>query len=611
MESLLKTILRTGVATACGCLFFVPGWAQTTPSASATVVVTGARLAQPVGDSPLDIRVVDRAQIERAGVSSLAELLQRLAGVEITATGGPGQISGLFLRGSNTSHVVLLIDGVRVNSATSGTNAFEHLSLDQIDRVELLLGPASGLYGADAIGGVVQVFTRRDDALSARIGIGSEGTRNASASIGGRSGSARGALTLGWRESDATSATNASNVFSYNADRDPYRNTSLAAVLEHDWAAGHTLALRGTLADARTSFDAGPGSDDFNRQRLSTLTLESRNRVRAGWTSTLRLSRGTDDVETEGSFPGGFRTDQDQFSWQNDVDLAGGRVAAGLEWRREAVDSDTTFTVTERRISSAFGGWTGAIAPGQQLQLALRHDRNSQFGGRSTGNIGYGLQFAPGWRVTAAAGTAFKAPSFNDLYYPLQFGYGGNPDLKPERARSIEAGLRYAAGAWQASATVFQNRISDLIVINDSFTTVENIASARIRGLTLQARWTGGPWAARAEATLQSPRNADTGTQLVRRAERFGSAGLDWSAGAWRLGSELVAVGQRYDDGANSDAARLGGYTLVNLQAAWTVAPRWTLAARLDNAADKAYTQVRGYNTPGRQFFVSLAWEGG
>lgn len=607
----MKPILCLGVATVCGCLFLpaLPVAAQTLV-ASSTIVVTGARLPQPVSDSPLDLRVIDRAQIDRAGAASLAELLQRLGGVELTATGGAGQPSGLFLRGSNTSHVLLLVDGVRVNSATSGTNAVEHLTLDQIDRVEVLLGPASGLYGADAIGGVVQVFTRRADGLSVRVAAGSERTRQASASLGLAKGATRGSLTVGWRASEAGSATNANNAFSYNADTDPYRNASVAGVLEHDWAAGHTLALRGTRSQARTHFDAGPGSDDLNRQRLGTVALESRNRVAPGWQSLLRVARGTDDIATEGSFPGGFRTDQDQLTWQNDIEVAGGRSAAGIEWRQESVDSDTAFTQTSRRITSVFGGWTGAVAPSHTLQLALRHDRNSQFGGRSTGNLGYGWALAPGWRVTAAAGTAFKAPSFNDLYYPLQFGYSGNPDLKPERSRSVEAGLHYGAGGLTLGATAFHNRIADLIVINDSFTSVDNVARARIRGLTLQGRWTTGPWTARAEATLQSPRNADTGTTLVRRAERFGSAGLDWAAGDWRLGAEWVAAGTRYDDGANSAAARLGGYGLVNLSAAWTPAPGWTVQARLDNAMDKAYTQVRGYDTPGRRVWVSLAWQG-
>lgn len=603
----MKSTLQA-LAAASGFLLHGLAGAQA-PSTASTIVVTGARIAQAVADSPLDVRVITREQIDRAGSIGLPELLQQLGGVEISATGGAGQPAALFLRGSNSSHVVLLIDGVRVNSATTGTSAFEHLPLAQIERIELLLGPASGLYGADAIGGVVQVFTRRDEGASVRLGAGSERTRSASASLGGRQGDTTASLTLGWRESTPASATNADNAFSFNADADPYRNAHLAALLEHGWARGHTLALRATHADARTHFDAGAGSDDVNRQRLQTLALESRDTLAAGWSSLLRLARGSDALAVSGAFPGRFRTDQDQFTWQHQVAAAGGQFVGGVDWRRENVDSDTAYVEDTRRVGAVFVGWSGAPAAGHGVQVALRHDRDSQFGGHGSGNLGWHWGFAPGWRVSAAAGSAFKAPSFNDLYYPLQWGYGGNPDLEPERSRSLEAGLRHQAGAFTHALTLFQNRIDDLIVINDSFTTVENIASARIRGLTLRAGWTAGAWALRAEATAQDPENAGTGTQLVRRAKRFGSAGLDWRAGALTLGAEWVGVGARYDDTANSAAARLAGYGLVNLSARWRVQPGWTLGARVDNAGDKAYTQVRGYTPPGRRVFLSLAYE--
>ncbi|MCP5283445.1 MAG: TonB-dependent receptor [Burkholderiaceae bacterium] len=595
-------------AAACGSLFSAfPLHAQTPPPTSAVVVVTAARVPQAEDQSPLDLRVIPRSRIEAAGADSLAALLQREAGLELAANGGPGQPVGLFLRGSNANHVVLLIDGVRVNSATTGTNAFEHLAPDQIERIEVLLGPASGLYGADAIGGVVQVFTRQADGLSLDLAAGSEATRRAAMRWGRADGATRMSLGASWQATDAGSATNADNAFSYNPDRDPYRNASGFAVLEHDRAPGHTVAARLTLADTRSHFDAGPGVDDFNRQRLGTLALESRDRLGAGWTSTLRLARGQDDLRTEGSFPGGFRTDQDQASWQHALALAGGDAVAGVEWRREQVDSDTAFTQTSRRVSSLFAGWSGHVAAGHRLQLALRHDDDSQFGGHGTGNLGWNWALAPGWRLSAAAGTAFKAPSFNDLYYPLQWGYQGNPDLAPERSRSAEIGLHHQAGAWRVDATAFDNRIRDLIAINDSFTSVANVGRARIRGLTLRTHWAAGPWAARAEATWQTPENVDTGADLVRRAHRFGSAGLDWRSGAWQAGAELVAVGARYNDAANTDA--LGGHGLVNLHARWAVTPHWALSARVDNLADRAYTQVRGYDTPGRRGVIALHWQ--
>ncbi len=588
-------------AAACGLLFVVsvPAMAQVPPAAQ--VIVTAARLAQPPDEVLADVRVIDRDLIERAGSTGLAQLLQRHGGVEISASGGAGQVSGVFLRGSNANHVVLLIDGVRVNSATAGTNAFEHLPLAMIERIEVLHGPASGLYGADAIGGVIQIFTRRDDGLQGRVELGSEDTRALSAAFGRQFGATRLSLQAGWRASRSDSATNADNPWSFNADRDPYRNANAGLQLEHEWAAGQTVALRGQTSEGRTHFDIGAGSDDVNRQRLSTWALESRNRLSPTWSSLLRVARGVDDMRSDGASTSRFRSDQDQLTWQNDVEAWGGRIAAGAEWRREQVDADTAYTVDARTVSSLFGAYS-ARQGAQQMQLALRHDRNSQFGARSTGNLGWGWQMAPGWRVSAGAGTAFKAPSFNDLYYPLQFGYSGNPDLRPERARSLEAALRYEDRRLQGSLTVFDNRIRDLIAINSSFTTVDNVARARIQGATLALGWRAAQWRARAEWTHQQAEDADSGARLARRAEDFGSLGLDWVQGPWRAGLGLVASGARVD----SSGAALGGYGLLNLSAAWALAPRWTLSARVDNLGDKGYTLVQGYNTPRRAAFVAL-----
>ena len=466
---------RRAAVSAGLCLSPLAALAQATD----TVVITAARVPLPIGQVLSDVRLIERDAIECAGTRSLPQLLQRLGGVEISASGGPGQVAGVFLRGSNANHVVLLIDGVRVNSATAGTNALENLPLEQIERIEILRGPASGLYGADAIGGVIQVFTRRADGHDGRVELGSERTRAASLTFGRRAGATHWSLQAGVRDSRNASATNADNVFSFNPDRDPYRNANAGAAVSHEWAAGQSLTLRGQLSDGRAHFDAGPGSDDVNRQRLASVALESRNRLGTGWTSVLRLARGTDDIRTDGAFPSRFRTDQDQVGWQHDVDAFGGTAAAGIEWRRERVDSDTAFTATERTVSSLFGSHA-ARRGDWSWQLALRHDRNSQFGRETTGNLGVGWQVAPRWRLSASAGTAFKAPSFNDLYYPLAFGYSGNPALRPERSRSAEVAARYANDGFNAGLTVFDNRISDLITINSIVTTVEKVARARI-----------------------------------------------------------------------------------------------------------------------------------
>jgi vitamin B12 transporter len=589
------------------------------PASEGPIVVTASRVAQPLADVLADLRVIDRETIERSGVASLPELLRRHAGAEIATTGGPGQVSAVFLRGANANHVVLLVDGVRVNSATTGTNAFEHLPPDMIERIEVLRAPASALYGADAIGGVIQVFTRRAasdaDGVSARARatLGSDVTRQGSASLAGRTGATDWSLRAGAQATRGFSATDASaSPFVYNPDDDGYRNADVAGGVGHEWAPGHRLSLSGTWTSSRTDFDGGPDSDDVNRQRLSTFALDSRDVLSDGWTSVLRLARGTDDLEIDGAFPGRFRTDQDQASWQNELDGEGWRGVAGVEWRRERVEASTAYTVDERRVGSVFAsGSLDVDAPGTvALQASVRHDDDSQFGGRTTGSVAAGWRFAPGWRATAAASTAFKAPSFNDLYFPLSFGFSGNPDLRPETSRGGEIALRRESGPWRAGLVAWRNRVRDLIAVDPSFSTVVNVDRAILEGATVDAGWARGPWSIAAEATFQDPRNEDTGNVLVRRAKRFASASLGYAPGPWEAGIEWQASGPRFDSASNTQASRMAGYGLVHLRARWALDAAWSLDARIDNALDKDYTLVQGYQAAGRQFFVGLAWQG-
>jgi vitamin B12 transporter len=576
---------------------------------SQRVVVTAARAPQNPDQLIADVVVIDAEQIARAGPIGLADLLQRHAGAELSATGGPGQPSGVFLRGTSTNHVVLLIDGVRIHSATTGTNALEHVPLAQIERIEVLRGPASSLYGADAIGGVIQIFTRTVDGISAKAALGSDRLRELNAGIGRVVGETAWSLHAGSLDVRAFSATNETHPFSFNPDDDPYRNSHLNARVQQRWAAGHRVTLRALATRAATHFDAGPGSDDVNRQTLSSLALESDDRVSDGWRSNVRLARGSDHLRTEGAFPSAFDTDQDQVSWQNDLKYGALDVIAGAEWRREEVTSDTAFTQTTRRIASVFGGARSTI-DALQLEGSLRTDRNSQFGTHTTGRIGAGWVLTPAWRVTGAFGTAFRAPTFNDLYFPLSFGFSGNPDLKPERSRGVDAAFLYASGGTTLRIGAFHNRIVDLIAVDPGFTTVVNVNRARIRGTTLAAGHSARAWRADFEWTHQDPRDANTGTLLVRRARNHGRVGAAVDLGAVRAGADFHASDARFDSAANAPTTRMGGYGLLTLHASWAVTPELNLGARILNATDKRYQVAQGYNTAPRQFVLSvdMAW---
>jgi vitamin B12 transporter len=571
------------------------------------VVVTATRIPQPVSSLLSDVRIIDSTDIANAGTQSLIELLQAQGGVEIATNGGPGQVSGVFMRGTNANHVVVLIDGVRVNSATSGTTAFENIPLNQIERIEIVRGPVSSLYGADAIGGVIQIFTRQGgNRTSLFAGLGTWNTQHYSAGFAREFGATRLSIQAGYEDTQAFSATNDRNAFSFNPDNDPYRNKNLGANLSHTWAPDQELALRALVSEGAAHFDSGPGSDDVNHQRLATYALESRNKLFADWSSTLRLARGTDDIQTLGSFPGGFRTDQNQVSWQNNIAAGGGQIALGLEYRRENVDSSTDYSLTSRTIRSVFAGYSGVFGA-NLLQASARRDDNSQFGARNTGNLAYGYRITPDWRVSASAGTAFKAPSFNDLYYVSPY-FSGNPELKPERATSRELAANYDNGRERAGLTLYQSQIRDLIAVDPTFSTVINVNEAKIRGGNLHIGADVADYRLKAEVTREEATDAATGNLLPRRAKTFGTLSMARTVGALRFGAEIVASGERFDTVSNSASSRLAGYALLNVRASYAFSTDYAVSVRWNNVLDKEYELARGYNTPGSNVFVSLEY---
>ncbi|TXC67213.1 TonB-dependent receptor [Piscinibacter aquaticus] len=507
------------------------------PQSLQPVVVTATRLPQPIDTVLADLRVIDADAIANAGPMSLTELLRIRGGVEISANGGPGQVSGLFIRGSNASHVVLLVDGVRVNSATAGTNAFEHIPLAQIERIEILRGVGSSLYGADAIGGVIQVFTKNAEAerTEASIGLGQWDTTEASVGLARRFGATKLSLQAGWRDSHAFSATNEKNTFSFDPDADGYRNTNLGLNAEHTIAAGHTLALRALASRGRTEFDAGPGTDDVNRQRTATVALESRNQISANWRSLLRRRAvpTTSAPKVPSRLlrhrPGPVHLAERRGGARRPVGRGRG-VAAREGRQRHRLHADhAALQRRVRRLHGALRRPPRRSLGAARRRFAVRRARHGQ--------AGVGVKFTPQWRASASVGTAFKAPSFNDLYYPLSFGFSGNPDLKPERARSTELALRHDGGALQGGLTVFDSRVKDLIAIDPSFSTVINVNRARIRGATLDAARRADIWTLRGEFTHQDAEDADTGQRLVRRARQYGSASVGVTLGTGAAGS--------------------------------------------------------------------------
>ncbi|KZE33235.1 TonB-dependent receptor domain-containing protein [Crenobacter luteus] len=580
------------------------------------VVVTATRQATPVAKVLSDVTVIDADEIARAGAQDLPALLARVAGVEVASNGGRGQTAGVFLRGAEADHTVVLVDGMRIVSATDGSTALQHIPLSEIERIEILRGPASSLYGGDAIGGVIQVFTRQGSGaprFAVNVGGGSRDQRKVSANVSGQLDQTAFSLSVSHDQTRGFSATNANNAFGFDPDRDGNENKAYSARLAQHWAPGQTLSLNLFQTFATTDYDGGfdNAKPDEVRQRLTGQSVESRNVLTDAWTSTLRFARTQDKYEdyTDGNFAvrnGLFQTTQDEWTWQNDINSAIGTWMAGASHVDQKVEAQTRFSATERTVKSLFGGYQGEFGA-LLAQANLRYDDNSQFGDKTTGSANIGWRFAPGWLATAGYGTAFKAPTFNDLYWPLAFGYQGNPNLKPETSKQWEASLGYRAGESAAKLVLFRNEIDNLIVIKSDFSTVDNLNRAIIKGATLSGDTRFGGLALEASATWQSPENADNGKQLQRRARRHASLRASYAlVEPLTVGVELRAQGRRYDDSANN--TRLAGYGVTNLFASYAIDRQWTLDARVDNVGDKEYELVRGYNTPRREYFLGVRY---
>jgi vitamin B12 transporter len=576
------------------------------------VVVTATRIPQSRAEASHAVVVISREEIEKSGHLSLVELLQARGGVEITNSGGLGQPSAVSIRGAEPRHTLVLIDGLRIGSATAGGTAFENIPLNQIERIEIVPGPLSSVYGSDAIGGVIQIFTRSGAGGSARAGVGAFGTREASASYGRRIDDTEFSFSAGVLESSSFDAGKPALPFAqHHPDSDRYRNRNFSARLARHVAAGHTLGFTAFHSEGAAHFDAGLATDDVNRQTLQAYSIYSRNRISAHWSSLLRIGTSRDDSDTVGAFPGYFRTDQHQATWQNELRLPIGTAVAGLEYLDQRVASNTLFKQTGRTVSSAFAGYGGAFGR-HNLQLNARHDNNSQFGGRDTGSIGYGYRFAEALRLRASTGTAFKAPTFNDLYFPdFPPFFFSNPNLRPERSRSREVGIDYRSADRQLAVTAFQSDISDLItVFTDPVTFVsntQNLSQVRIEGLEIGWRGTFWGWQTRAQVTLQSPRDEMTGAQLRRRAKEYGSVGVERNLGPLRFGAEVVGSGERYDSTNEAPNTRLHGYGLLNLTAGYAFSRDWSVNARWNNVLDRDYELIQFFNTPRSNLFVWLA----
>jgi vitamin B12 transporter len=596
--------------------------AQQTPlsivqPASEPLVVTATRLLEPA-PTLRDAVVITRDDLEQSSALTLAEVLQRRAGVEIRGLGGAGQPQSIFVRGAGSAQTLVLVDGMRVGSATAGTTAIEHIPLELIERIEVVKGPMSSLYGSDAIGGVIQIFTRRKNApyLFASAGIGTDGDQRVAAGLETVDRGMTASLTLGARRADPRSATNARSPF-FNPDRDRYDDAFANVRLAQTLWQGETIELEAFGTHAHTHFDSARTelTDARDTQTVMGARLTSSNHFLPWWASKLAIGQGRDRLisfftgSDENFNPVAVRdqieTRQDQASWINEFTLAETtKVLAGAEILRQRVLGDTAFAVTTRNTNSVFGGINQAIGP-TRFEASVRRDDDEQFGERTTGSASYGVDVPSLGRIAATYGRGFRAPTFNDLYFP---GFA-NPDLRPERSRSWEVSWKASAGPVRWGVTGYDNRFEDLIVFDNDRNRPENVAAARVRGVEITAEGTWLGTRVRGDLTLQRPRDEATGKQLRSRAQRFGSLDASRSFGAWTAGATVSATSVRFDSFDDSPDSRLPGHVVVDARLRYRWAKHWSVELSGANLANRRYENAVGYDAPRRSVFLNLRFE--
>jgi vitamin B12 transporter len=561
------------------------------------------------------------------GAGSITDLLRMQPGVQISANGGAGTASSIFLRGTNDQHVVVLVDGLRINSATQGTTAYEKIPLGQIERIEILRGPASGLYGADAIGGVIQIFTRKNlsekPLINAAVGLGSFNTKTAEFGINGGIYALKYGVNVSSLDTDSFSARRVRS--EKDSDDDSYRNLSTSAFVELELAQGHTWGLQFFESKGHNEFD-GSNYENFSEQTLQSYAFTSKNQFTDVWHSTFKMGMGVDDLDSHAKpntnsaisnkfyNPSGitnYQTEQKQLTWQNDFKLPLGMLTLLYDRLEQDVDSNPGPRLKFKKERNNDGFMAGYVLDHNKhsVQLSVREDHNTQFGSYTTGGAGYGFRITPEWRVTASYGNAFKAPTFNQLYYPETSTYAGNPNLVPEKSRNREASLRYEVRQFSAGVTAFYNEIENLIVNGKP---VKNINQATIQGATFDSNWNiSDNFLLRGNLTVQSPRDNDTNQLLIRRGNRYGTVNLLHTLGNLQWGAEVTGASTRYNDANNTKP--MSGYMLVNMFANYKLSSEWKLEARANNVLDKNYilsyvTTTVPYNTAGSNLFVGLRY---
>lgn len=630
-----RRFISRPLALLAGALFFGTGTSQAIESTFtdleiAQINVTAARTARTVDETLAPVTVFTREDIQRTQASSVLEVLRTAPGVSFSSSGGFGSDSTLSLRGTNSNHTLFIIDGVPLRSATIGRTAIQYLPISQVERIEIVRGPRSSLYGSDAIGGVIQIFTQQGGkkSFTASAGYGSDNTQEATASYSNGNDSTQFSGGISVFDTDGYDFYGRDSwglENPHDQDDDGYSNYALQLSASHEFNEAMTLSGQFLRSEGEADFDGYSDKSthtDFTQQIASAAldyTINSR------WSSQIKIGRSYDkqdnhlyklpakgfyfvDPKTK------FDTQTDFLSWQNDIVIRDtDLLIVGFDYKEDEVDSSTEYAEDSRWNQAFFSQYLyeGKVF---DAQLAYRHDDNEAFGHHNTWSIASGFDLDDNIRVTTSYGTAFKAPTFNDLYWPADAFFKGNPNLKPEESESFDFGIEITAGTSLWTVHYFNTKVDNLITYVNSYPAVsmmENVNEADIDGIELTLATELYGWVFTGNASYSNPVDRETGKLLPRRSKRNLNLALDKTAGVLSYGFSVIASSRRYNSA--NEQEELSGFGLMNIRAAWQLNKHWTVKAKVDNLFDKDYVLTRqngyDYQQPDRFVFTSIHYQ--
>ncbi len=614
------------MGTSCALLAAVaaPAIAAATSGVLSTVVISAATFPQTQAQALPSVSVLTRRQIKRSGVKNLATLLQRVAGVQIVSTGGPGHTATPYLEGfgGTDAGVLILLDGVPLTAedASGGGDYLENLTTDQIERIEVIHGNVSAIYGSGAIGGVILITTRsgsRTPQAELSLTAGSRNTVTASANASGQIRHTRFQIGISrYTTAGIPSINPAQSTFVTSDQSDGYHNLSVNGAVEQQLGAHQQVGVRAFLSDGRFSYDNESAGGHTTE---SLLQVFSNNRIAGIWTSHLSLARERTENVNLGSYPAMYRSTHLDVLWRNVIRISKQWIlTGGATHQHQAVTSSGQGGIpsTSRGVTAVFAGLNGSFA-GNDLQLNIRHDQFDGYAStKNTFYVGYGRQLGHGFKLIASDASAFNVPPLGYLYYNSPY-WLANPQLKPESAHTVQAALQWA-GRWNlVRATVFQTTGGDMWGFGSTangLTRFANIARTRTRGLELSAHGTWSRWSYGANVTLQQPLAVSEpgDPTLPRQAHSLANVTVEYEFRGFNAGILVHYTGRRPDVAYSATLATtpvtLGSYTTVSLTADGPIdrTLRWNV--RLENLFDKQYETAYSYNTTPFGAFFGLTW---